>query len=246
MIDPADAEAVTSSGPAPGAEWLVEPRRALVVAAHPDDAELAAGGTIAGLAAAGWRVRYLVVSDGSRGSRGPLLSRERRAELRAGEQREAARILGVREACFLGEPDGELQEARGLLGAILGELLAFRPAAVYTHDPEPVVIKDVRLNHPDHRATGLATVHAASSSRWCSLEHALASKAAPLRRELYLWGSNAPNVEVEIAATLDRKLEALRAHRSQFEPDEIDAVALAAHDHAGRAFERFRRVVVTG
>lgn len=228
------------------AELLVEPQHALVVAAHPDDAELAAGGTIAGLAGSGWRVRYVVVTDGSRGSRGPAVSSQARADLRAREQRAAAGALGVREVRFLGYRDGELLGAPGLVGAILAELLAFRPAAVYTHDPEPVVIEGVRLNHPDHRATGLATAYAASGSRWCSLDHLLAAKPAPLRRDLYLWGTNAPNVEVDVTASLDRKLVALREHRSQFEPDEVEAVALASRDASGRAFERFRRVELAG
>jgi LmbE family N-acetylglucosaminyl deacetylase len=48
-----------------------ELRRALVVAAHPDDADVGAGGVATLLARAGWDVRYLVVTDGSKGSEDP-------------------------------------------------------------------------------------------------------------------------------------------------------------------------------
>lgn len=71
------------------ADGLVEPQRALVVAAHPDDAELAAGGTIALLARQGWRVRHVIVTDGSRGSHGPALPPAVRAD-----DLEAARLRG--------------------------------------------------------------------------------------------------------------------------------------------------------
>ena len=228
------------------ADRLVEPESALVVAAHPDDAELAAGGTIALLARQGWCVRYVVVTDGSRGSRGPPLPPALCADLRAGEQREAARRLGVREVVFLGLRDGDLRYTSALVGAIAGELLAFRPAAVYTHDPEPIVIEGARLNHPDHRVSDLATVHAASSSRWCHPEQVLVSRREPLRRELYLWGTNAPSVDVEVTETIDTRVAALAAHRSQFRDDDIEAARRRGRGGQRRAWERFRRVVLTG
>ena len=72
-----------------------ELRRAMVIAAHPDDADFGAGGTAALLAGAGWEVRYLVVTDGSKGSDDPAFTPESLVAAREREQREAARILGV-------------------------------------------------------------------------------------------------------------------------------------------------------
>lgn len=137
-----------------------ELRRALVVAAHPDDADFGAGGAAALLARAGWEVRYLVVTDGSKGSDDPSFTPHQLVETRAGEQRVAAAHLGVASVGFLGFTDGELTASRDLLGAIVREIRAFRPYAVYTHDPEPVVHNEGFINHSDHRATGLATVDA--------------------------------------------------------------------------------------
>ena len=137
-----------------------ELRRALVIAAHPDDADFGAGGTAALLAGAGWEVRYLVVTDGSKGSDDPAFTPETLVAAREHEQREAARILGVGSVVFLGYTDGELVYSRELLGAVTREIRAFQPFAVYTHDPEPVIISNSFVNHNDHRISGLAAVDA--------------------------------------------------------------------------------------
>ena len=146
----------------PGApdEAAGERKRALVVAAHPDDADFGAGGTAALLARAGWEVRYLVVTDGSKGSDDPAFTPETLVATRAEEQRVAAAHLGVLDVRFLGYTDGELVSSRELLGRVTREIREFQPFAVYTHDPEPVIINNSFVNHNDHRVTGLATVDA--------------------------------------------------------------------------------------
>lgn len=226
-----------------------ERRRALVVAAHPDDADFGAGGTAALLAQAGWEVRYLVVTDGSKGSDDPASTPLRLVETRAEEQRRAAAHLGVGEVGFLGFTDGELVYARDLLGAITRELRAFQPFAVYTHDPEPVIINNSFVNHSDHRLTGLATVDAVyptARDRLNFPEQVAAGLAPHKVRELYLWGSNAPTFDVDISAVLERKIAALLLHASQFGDGEdfIRAVHERWRDEQGRALERFRRVVL--
>ncbi|MSQ30211.1 MAG: PIG-L family deacetylase, partial [Dehalococcoidia bacterium] len=135
-------------------------RRALVVAAHPDDADFGAAGVAALLAQAGWEVRYLVVTDGSKGSDDPAITQPELVAMRAEEQRAAAAILGVRDVRFLGHTDGELVWSHALIGEIVREIREFRPYSVYTHDPEAVIIGNSFVSHSDHRATGLATVDA--------------------------------------------------------------------------------------
>ena len=137
-----------------------ELERAMVIAAHPDDADFGAAGTSALLAQAGWEVRYLVVTDGSKGSDDPKFTTETLVATRDKEQRDAARVLGVASVGFLGYTDGELTYSRELLGDITREIRAFRPHAVFTHDPEPVIHDQGFINHNDHRITGLTTVDA--------------------------------------------------------------------------------------
>jgi LmbE family N-acetylglucosaminyl deacetylase len=224
-----------------------ERRRALVVAAHPDDADFGAGGTAALLARAGWEVRYLVVTDGSKGSDDPAFTPETLVATRAEEQRVAAAHLGVLDVRFLGYTDGELVSSRELLGRVTREIREFQPFAVYTHDPEPVIIQDSFVNHNDHRVTGLATVDAVyptARDRLNFPEHLASGLATHKVRELYLWGANQPTFTVDITPVLDAKIEALLLHRSQFTDEIVPYIRERWVDAQGHAIEQFRRVVL--
>ena len=233
----------------PGApdEAAGERKRALVVAAHPDDADFGAGGTAALLARAGWEVRYLVVTDGSKGSDDPAFTPETLVATRAEEQRVAAAHLGVLDVRFLGYTDGELVSSRELLGRVTREIREFQPFAVYTHDPEPVIINNSFVNHNDHRVTGLATVDAVyptARDRLNFPEHLAAGLATHKVRELYLWGANQPTFTVDITPVLDAKIEALLLHRSQFTDEIVPYIRERWVDAQGHAIEQFRRVVL--
>ena len=223
--------------------------RAMVIAGHPDDADFGAGGAAALLARAGWEVRYLVATDGSKGSDDPAFTTETLVATRDREQRDAARILGVASVGFLGYTDGELVYSRELLGAITREIRAFRPHAVYTHDPEPVIHDEGFINHNDHRITGLATVDAVyptARDRLNFPEHLADGLDVHKVAELYLWGTNRPTFEVDISAVVETKIEALKAHVSQF--GDRDQFAEFARERwrgdDGRYLERFRQVVM--
>ena len=225
-------------------------RRAMVVAAHPDDADFGAGGAAHLLAEAGWEVCYVVATDGSKGSDDPAFTPERLVETREREQRAAAERLGVRDVRFLGFVDGELTYSRALLGAVTREIREFRPFAVYTHDPEPVVINEGFINHSDHRNTGLAAVDAVyptARDRLNFPEH-LGEGLEPHKvRELYLWGSNQPTFDVDITDIVDTKIEALLRHESQFGDKEqfMRFVRERWRNEEGRTLERFRRVTLS-
>lgn len=225
-----------------------ERRRALVVAAHPDDADFGAAGTAALLAQAGWEVRYLVITDGSKGTDDPAMDSVRLVETRAGEQNDAARILGVTDVRFLDYTDGELLYTRDLLSDVTREIRDYQPFAVYTHDPEPVIIQNAFINHSDHRATGLVTVDAVyptARDRLNFPEHLEAGLSTHKVRELYLWGVNEPNFSVDITGVIETKIEALLAHRSQFpDPAFADQMREFWREEDGRSREQFRRVVM--
>ncbi|MEZ4504045.1 MAG: PIG-L deacetylase family protein [Dehalococcoidia bacterium] len=226
-----------------------ELRRALVVAAHPDDADFGAAGTAALLAQAGWEVRYLVATDGSKGSDDESLTPTRLVEMRAQEQHDAAALLGVASVGFLGFTDGELEYSRDLVGAITREIRAFQPFAVYTHDPEPVIIGNAFVNHSDHRTTGLATVDAvypAARDRLNFPEHLEDGLQPHKVRELYLWGSNEPTFDADITAVVETKIAALLAHTSQFDPSDEFVQEMREYWRGAddRYVERFRRVII--
>lgn len=244
----ASLEDLFGGDPPGGAEEPAgDARRALVVAAHPDDADFGAAGTAALLARAGWSVRYVVVSNGSKGSEDRTLTPEALVEMRRAEQAEAARLLGVGSVGFLGYPDGELATGRELVGAITREIRTFRPFSVYTHDPEPVILENSFINHSDHRATGLATVDAVYPAARDHLnfpEQIAEGLETHKVRELYLFGTHAPNQTIDISTVLETKIAALAAHASQFSVDDEFLALLRERwsEGDGRYVERFRRV----
>jgi LmbE family N-acetylglucosaminyl deacetylase len=193
---------------------LAPPASALAIGAHPDDVEFGAGGTLAKWAAAGCVVHHLICTDGSKGTWDASADLAELVARRQREQRDAARRLaGERtgEVVFLGRVDGELESDRTTRGDVARAIRTLRPEVVLGHDPW----KRYRL-HPDHRHAGLLVCDAVVAARDPHFhpEHAL----TPHRPSaLLLWEADQPSHVEDITATLDAKLSALEAHRSQFE-----------------------------
>ncbi|RMG87522.1 MAG: PIG-L family deacetylase, partial [Candidatus Dadabacteria bacterium] len=133
----------------------VSPVDLLVVAAHPDDAEIGAGGTVARWAAEGRRVGYLLVTSGEKGTDDPAADPRELARTREAEQRAAARVLGVAEVVFLRYPDQGVEDTPELRREIVRWLRAFRPEVVLTSDPYRRY-----LWHRDHRMVGQVVLDA--------------------------------------------------------------------------------------
>src|SRR3954447_16955416 len=195
-------------------------KRALVVAAHPDDADFGAAGTVYLWSTEGWEFYYLGCTDGSKGSDHPSISPNKLIELRRRGQRDAARLLGVKDCFFLDHVDGELVSgSRALLGDVVKHIRMLKPDAVFTHDHEAVVVNNSFVNHSDHRATGLAAVDAvypAARDRLNFPEQIKAGLEPHKVSQIYIWGSEKANFDVDITHAIDVKIEALRAHGSQF------------------------------
>ena len=175
------------------------------------------------------------------------MTRERLIALRREEQREACRRMGVKDAFFLDNEDGELAYDRALLEQIVRYIRMLRPHTVLTHDPTDIIIRDSFINHPDHRAIGTASLDAVYPTARDHLnfpEH-LAEGLEPHKvREVLLWSSNQPNFDVDITAELDRKIFALSAHVTQFGKQE-DFASFSRErwkSDDGRYLERFRRI----
>lgn len=187
--------------------------RVLVMSAHPDDSEFGCGGTIAKWVAEGREVIYIVCTNGDKGSSDPEMTSERLAVIREQEQREAAQTLGVSEIVFLGHPDGELEDNRTFREELVRYIRKYRPEIVMAPDPyrRP-------FQHRDHRITGIVTMDALFPFARDHLhfpDHKAAGLSPHKVRELYLWGSDAPDVFIDISATFEKKIAALRCHVSQ-------------------------------
>jgi LmbE family N-acetylglucosaminyl deacetylase len=226
---------------------------ALLIAAHPDDAEFGAGGTVACWVREGWRVVYVVCTHGEQGTHDLHADLGALARLREEEQRAAAAVLGVTEVTFLGYPDGQMQPTLELRRDLTREVRRYRPARVIC--PSPVRVLEsgaVRRNHPDHMAVGeatLAAIYPTASSPHLFPE-VLAEGFEPwIVSEIYVNESQEADAIVDISETLDLKIAALLKHASQVGPQLESRIREGARrfgePHGLAAAEGFRLIHLT-
>ena len=190
------------------------PESAMVIVAHPDDAEFTMAGTVAAWAQAGCRVTYVVCTDGNTGSHEPGMTREKLAGIRRAEQRAACASLGVSEVVFLGHDDGQLRPSLDLRRDLVRVIRQYKPMVVMTGDPTTLFFGDSYINHPDHRAAAQAALDAVAPASAMPL---LWPEIGPPHRvrQVYVHGNGKPNVWVDVSETIEQKIAALRQHASQ-------------------------------
>jgi len=198
---------------------LIQPlERALVVFSHPDDAEFSAAATIAALSAGGARVDYVVTTDGGKGTEDPAVTSSQLSAMRSAEQRAAADLLGVAEIVHLGYPDGELTASLDLRRDIVRQIRRFRPDLVIAQNPVRRQDGNPFVGHPDHLATGEATlsaVYPAARDR-LNFPELLAEGFEPWKvRQVLVSGVERPNLFVDVGGTFEIGLQALFCHASQ-------------------------------
>jgi LmbE family N-acetylglucosaminyl deacetylase len=192
--------------------------RVLVIFSHPDDAEFLAAPTIAALTAAGARVDYVVTTDGAKGTDDPEMTPERLAATRVAEQRAAADVLGVQEIVHFGYPDAYLTASLDLRRDIVRQIRRFRPDLVIAQNPQRRLDGGSFIAHPDHLATGeatLAAVYPAARDR-LNFPELLGEGLEPWKvAQVLITGVERPNLWVDVTATYETGLAALRCHVSQ-------------------------------
>lgn len=195
------------------------PKKLLVFAPHPDDAEFFAGGTIARLIQQGWQATIVTVTDGRCGSYHH--DSQALVELRAAEARRASAALGAQPPIFLGHPDQGLDRLPpGYLREQFIRLIRqIRPEAVIAEDTaQSAATQEI---HPDHRAVAWAASDAVNFSMLPLVhpEHLEDGLEPHFVSEKYYYagGPEAQNKIIDITATLPIKLAALEEHRSQVE-----------------------------
>jgi bacillithiol biosynthesis deacetylase BshB1 len=173
---------------------------ALAFGPHPDDVEIAMGGTLLKLASLGHRIGVIDLTSGEMGTRGTAADRRRESE-------EAGRILGVTLRRCLDLGDGRLEssfQAKRAVAAVLREL---KPRLVFTNYPEN--------NHPDHTAAGPLVAEAAYLSGLRKLD-VEGEPHRPNRVLYYLVPHKVPpSFIVDVSRFHAEKMRAVRAHASQ-------------------------------
>lgn len=177
----------------------------LIIAAHPDDAEISLGGTILRLTDRGFSVGILDLTAGEMGTRGT--PEERKAEAAVASQR-----MGLTLRRNLGLPDGRLVAGITEREAVARSIRELKPKIVIGHNPDDP--------HPDHRGAG----ELARDGWYLSGLQRLAGEGeAPAQRPLerYSFHSHTPfqpSVVVDISEVFERKLELIRSYASQLAP----------------------------
>jgi LmbE family N-acetylglucosaminyl deacetylase len=209
----------------------------MVVAAHPDDAEFGAGGTVAKWVRQGAEAYFLIATNGDKGDDEAKTTPEELAAIRAREAKAAADVLGVKELVILPRRDGELIYSIDLRGDVVRYIRKWKPDVVITHDPRIHISPMGGINHADHRAIGEATVDAVypfSRGRHQYPEQIAEGLEPHTVWDMFLWGANPPNHWEDVTDYVDCKLEALREHKSQFsEPERVGQFARERLKRAG-------------
>ncbi len=190
--------------------------RVLVVAAHPDDPEFLAGGTIARLAREGREIAYVIVTNGNKGSSDRGVTSSLLMPIREAEQRDAARVLGVTGVEFLGYEDGELEDTRDLRRDVTREIRRWRPDLIITLSPSRTY-DNFPGWHRDHRTTArvvLDCVYPLARDH-LSFPELLPDYEPHKVREVYTVQWEQPRHVIDITDTMNLKLEAIRCHASQ-------------------------------
>lgn len=169
----------------------------LAIGAHPDDIEFGCGGTLIKYTSKGHRLFLLVMTGGGLGGS---------SDQRIAEQAASKEILGAEEIFWGGYEDTHLQVDVKLIGKIEKVIAEVQPDFIFSTFPDDT--------HQDHR----------------HLAQAVMSATRYIRNVLFYEGPTSqnfnPHVFVDISDTIDKKIDALNAHRSQVMKTNIEDLSI--------------------
>lgn len=232
-----------------------EKSRVMFVFAHPDDAEIYCGGTIARLTEDGKKVRLIKMTTGNKGSRQEDLTEEKLASIRESEDQEALKTLGVdkEDSRNLNLGDGEVENSLSTIEKLVKEIREFKPDLIVTHNPEQKLIRDLDgvyyVNHRDHINTATSVIDAAYPYSRDNLffpdqlKEGLETHSTTEFLFVDSWGHE-DTVFIEITNQAQKRIEAIACHLSQYTKEGAQgSTDYFAQENDGKRFEQFRYVV---
>ena len=226
------------------------PGVALAVYAHPDDADVGCGGTLARWAKGGATVHLIVCTDGGKGTSDPGVQTKKLVAERAVELEASSALIGITSVGNLGFRDGELTDSEDFRRTLVARVRELRPDVVCGHDPAAIFFGQEYFNHRDHRITGLALLDAVAPA--AALPHYFPDAGPPHQvSTVLLSGTLEPDDWVDVSDTIETKAAAVECHRSQFAGQSGwagEAVRQRAAEEGRRAgvayAEGFRRLIL--
>jgi LmbE family N-acetylglucosaminyl deacetylase len=226
-------------------------QRFLFVTAHPDDLVVFFGALIYRLRKEKKDVYVLLVTNGARGSRENTVAEAELAKQRLAEEAECLKILGIDEKNFacLGYADGEVESDMKLIGDISKYIRKFKVELVATHEPSLQYLLSYDksgyfVQHRDHRKIGEAAIDAVypfSRDRSFFAEHYAEGIEPHEVYDLLLTDEKESNFELDFTKDVEAKKQAMRAHKSQFSEETINAI-ITIFTFDGKNMEKFHYV----
>ena len=232
-------------------------KRILVVMAHPDDAEIYAGATIARLIKDMKEVRIVKMTLGNKGSKEQEITEKDLGLLRTKEDADAMKVLGISREnnVYLSFGDGEVENSLKEIGAIAEQIRLFKPDLIITHNPENIIIrfdKDVNwINHRDHRNTGKSVIDASYPySRDIlffpeQLKNPSCESHTTTEFLLVDYYDHKDTVAIDVTDFTDIRTKAIASHKSQYPQEKAQGSTdfFTKFDDSEKRFERFRYVI---
>ena len=202
-------------------------RKGMVVVAHPDDAEWGCSGTVAKWCKDGMEMVYVICTDGSKGTDDPNISPQQLTKMRKEEQRNACKVLGVKEVVFLDYEDAMLEPTLELRKDIVRQIRKHQPDVLIAPQPVRYLEGSGYIGHPDHIAAGEATlsaVYPASRDRHTFPELIEEEGLEPHKvRELLIPSRHqAADKWIDVTDSLSTAIHALKQHESQVDPEDAE------------------------
>lgn len=200
-------------------------QRGMVVVAHADDAEWGCSGTVAKWCDQGWEVVYVLCTDGSKGTDDPEITSPELVALREHEQKEAGKILGLKEVVFLGYEDAMLEPSLDLRRDITRQIRKHRPDVLICMGPTRTLSGNGYVGHPDHIASGeaaLAAVFPAARDRLTFPELIEEGLGPHKVKEAWIMDRDHSDMFVDVSDYIDVSIAALKAHESQVTPESAE------------------------
>ncbi len=211
------AQGSSSEPEIPIEEWTG--RTILLVGAHPDD-DAGRHGTLAMLQANGNNVYVMLLTSGNVGTRDRTMTRQRLEKIRRHEEINALTALGIPEENYinLGYTDGmvEFADKEELVKRMVWWYRKIQPDVLISFEPG---YRYVVWHKNDHRSAAYLAVDAARAAEWHLIfpEQVIQEGLEPVSiREYMYWGSEAPNMTVDISDYVENKIKSRMAYLSQF------------------------------
>jgi len=221
---------------------IQDAKRILCIQPHYDDNDMAVAGTLSLLAKNGAELFYLTVTDDLMGIENVSLSDEEATELLKRDQFAAAKIVGVKEQCWLGYPDAGEYDYFAVRRDLLKYIRMLQPDFVFTVDPWLTY-----EGHRDHIQTGLATAEAvmfAGLIKIASSDPKIDSAYEQHEiKGIAFYHTREPNYISDISSAWETKIASVRCYEAQFSPTSMNnRVALldakSKQVAAGQSFQR--------